>query len=100
MFISLEFLFRPLKPIGRLFRSRPKISLTVAILSVPLAGWGGIFLWSHFQAAAAVNALNEDDLDAARAHVDFSLKFWPDDASTHLVAARIARLTGNFADAE
>jgi tetratricopeptide (TPR) repeat protein len=101
MFISrLDFLFRPMRPICRLFRRRPKISLTVAILSVPLAGWGGILLWSHSQAAAAEHALDEDDLVAAQEHVDSSLKIWPNDASTHLLAARIARLAGNFPGAE
>jgi tetratricopeptide (TPR) repeat protein len=101
MFISrLELLFRPLKQLWRLSCRRPKISLMVALLSLPFAGLGGVFLWSRSQAAAAENALSQDDLVAAREHLDASLKFWPDDASTHLLAARIARLTGNFPDAE
>jgi tetratricopeptide (TPR) repeat protein len=101
MFISrLEFLIRPLKPVARLVRARPKISLAVAMLCMPLAGWGAVFLWAHVQTLAAVKALDEDDLVAAREHVDSSLAIWPDNASTHLLGARIVRLEGNFPAAE
>jgi tetratricopeptide (TPR) repeat protein len=97
MFMSrLEFLLRPFQMLGRSFKSRPKTSLTVAILLVPLAVWGGVFLWSHSHRAAAEHALDDDDLVAARELVDSSLKIWPDDTSAHLLAARIERLAGNF----
>jgi tetratricopeptide (TPR) repeat protein len=101
MFISrLGFLFKPFRLIGRLFRNWPKISVTVVVLMLPLAGWGGILLWLRSQAAAAERALNDDDLVAAREHADASLKVWPDDPSMHLLASRIARLAGDFPGAE
>jgi tetratricopeptide (TPR) repeat protein len=56
--------------------------------------------WGHWQESAARRALEEEHLDEAQRHVEQALRVRGRWTSTRLLAARIARLRGAYAEAE
>jgi tetratricopeptide (TPR) repeat protein len=80
-------------------RRRPWLLLTGGLflagaLLLAREGWG---LWHE---SAARKALAEEHFDDARDHIDQALRVRGRSAPTHLLAARIARERGAYADAE
>src|SRR5437763_844783 len=76
-------------------------------LWLPLAGGlllAGGFLacegWAAWQERSARRALAEEHFDEAQRHIVLALRVRRRWASTHLLAARIARLRGAYAEAE
>jgi tetratricopeptide (TPR) repeat protein len=63
-------------------------------------GWGGVYLWGSYHHHAALQAVEDDDFDKARDHVEWCLWVWPRSPSLHLLAARIERYRFNLAVAE
>ncbi|HKI33607.1 MAG TPA: tetratricopeptide repeat protein [Gemmataceae bacterium] len=77
--------------------------VTVALLvlaGLGLAAWGGrhAWAWHHFRAGRA--ALEADDLDAARSHLDSCLRAWGRSTEARLLAARAARRADDLEAAE
>lgn len=56
--------------------------------------------WASWQERAARRALDVEHYDEARQHIDRALRVRPRSASANLLAARIARLRGAYAEAE
>jgi tetratricopeptide (TPR) repeat protein len=56
--------------------------------------------WAYWQEHSARRALAEEHFDEAQRHVDLALRVRRRWASTHLLAARIARLRGGYSEAE
>jgi tetratricopeptide (TPR) repeat protein len=56
--------------------------------------------YAFYQWHAAQVALREGRPDDARRALDFCLRVWPRSAAVHLLAARVDRVQGHFADAE
>jgi tetratricopeptide (TPR) repeat protein len=56
--------------------------------------------WGHWQESAARKALAAEQFDAARDHVNQALRVRDGRDSTHVLAARIARMRGDYAEAE
>jgi tetratricopeptide (TPR) repeat protein len=83
----------------RTLRRRPLTMLLIVFLFVA-AGLAGVNLWAWHHFRAAEQALRqEDDVDGARHHISQCLRVWQG-AETQFLAARIERLSGNFAEAE
>jgi tetratricopeptide (TPR) repeat protein len=81
---------RALRTLIHPLRQHPwRVVLVLGVL-VALAG-GGVVLWARYQWQAAAEALTRDDLGHARTHLAWCLRFWPNDPSVHLLAARTAR---------
>jgi Tfp pilus assembly protein PilF len=73
----------------------------VLLLFLLLAGTGGgFYVYCLWQWQAAHTALNEDRQDEARSRLELCLKVWPRSVPVHLLAARVARLRGDFESAE
>src|SRR5581483_3851495 len=84
-------------------RRRPAAAaVTLGLLL--LAGYGayrvGRHAWADGHYRAAQRELQARDFAAARADLAVCLAAWPDDAATHLLAARAARRAGDLAEAE
>jgi len=56
--------------------------------------------WAYWQEGAARQALSEGHFDEAQRHIDQALRVHQHRDSTHLLAARIARLRSAYAEAE
>jgi predicted Zn-dependent protease len=78
---------------------RPRILLAGILVLAGLA-FAGRHLWAWYQYRAACAALEAYHNDEARAHLDRCLQVWQPSVATHLLAARAARRTGAFAEAE
>jgi tetratricopeptide (TPR) repeat protein len=72
------------------------LALVFAILLLVL----GVHGWGYGYYRAGQQALGHKDYDRARAHLDRSLKVWFWNPQPHLLAARAARSTGAFDEAE
>jgi tetratricopeptide (TPR) repeat protein len=79
-------------------RSRRVIlpGLLIAVFAAPLAIYG----FGHFHYRAAQRALAERDFPTARNHLARCLNVWFCSARAHLLAARTARRTGAYDEAE
>ncbi|MDB5312054.1 MAG: tetratricopeptide repeat protein [Gemmataceae bacterium] len=76
---------------------RTAAAVTLAIL----AGIGvGFHRYALHQWRAAESAVRDGRVDEARGKLDFCLFIWPQNAEVRLLAARVARLTGDYAAAE
>jgi tetratricopeptide (TPR) repeat protein len=78
--------------------------VTAAVIGLVLLGVAGLFLFPHvrafYHAHMADRALERWDFDAARGHLDICLEVWPNGPDTLLQAARTARRSGHFDEAE
>lgn len=81
-------------------RRRPRTALLILLLVVLLGlGLGG-YGYAQHQWQAAQAAVKENRLDDARSPLDRCLLLWPGSVPVRLLAARAARLRGDFASAE
>jgi predicted Zn-dependent protease len=75
--------------------------LLILLAFAGLAGYvGGRDLWRHSQYRAIRQALDRRDFADARARLGRCLNSWPRDAALRLLAARAARQTGDYREAE
>jgi type IV pilus assembly protein PilF len=88
------------KTLGLSLRRHPRIA-TLLILTLFLAGLvaGGAF-YCTYQWRTAQEAVKANRLDDAQRRLDFCLYIWPRSIPVHLLAARAARLNGDFEGAE
>jgi tetratricopeptide (TPR) repeat protein len=93
-----SLIFHPLRQLGSLPGRCPKTSIVLGLLFCLLAGWGGVKVWAAYHLRAAERAWQEDRVDDARGHLQFSERFYP--LETHLLGARMERLLANYAEAE
>ena len=72
----------------------------VALVLLALLGLGGWLIVGELRAGvrfrAAVTAIENDDVKAARTLLDRALQKWPDSGEVHFYAARAARLDGAY----
>src|SRR6266852_6029053 len=89
-----------LRSLGTVIRKRPKTTSLVLALLI-LAGTGvGLYVYALRQWHAAQAAVKGGRLEEARQRLDVCLFVWPRSATVHLLAARAARLNGDFDKAE
>jgi tetratricopeptide (TPR) repeat protein len=82
----------------RVGRRRVRLILAAgALLAGSVLACGG---WSAWQERSARRALAEERFDEARRHAALALRLRPRSARVNLLAARIARLRGAYAEAE
>jgi tetratricopeptide (TPR) repeat protein len=83
----------------RAARRRPLVAAAVVLA---LAGAVGVGVWQYalYQWRAAQVALKEDRAAEARDRLAFCLRVWPRSPEVRILAARAARLTGEFPAAE
>jgi tetratricopeptide (TPR) repeat protein len=93
------WLLRPLFKLGGLVRRHPWASLVVVLFLV-LASVGGVYLWGEYHFRAAQDAMDREELEQARENVEKVLWVWPRSRATHLLAARIYRVSADFTRAE
>ena len=74
--------------------------LTLAGAVLLAGGFLALEGWAHWQEAAARRELADDHLDEAQRRIDLALRVRQRSATTHLLAARIARLRGTYSEAE
>jgi tetratricopeptide (TPR) repeat protein len=82
---------------------RPGRTAVVVVLTalIGVGAWMvGVQAWGHYQLEAARRAVERYHNRQARDHLQAYLKVWPHDAAALLLAARTARRTGAFAEAE
>jgi tetratricopeptide (TPR) repeat protein len=85
--------------LGRSVRRRVGKLLVLALLGVAaVVAVPHLRAWYHLH--AAVPALNQYHVSEARDHLDVCLRVWPNNVRAHLLAARAARLAGDFEAAE
>ena len=90
---------RLLTTLAGLVRRRWRLLAVLAVLAAA-AGLTAphVYAWRHLTAGrSAVESFHDDD---ARAHLDACLAVWPGSVEAHLLAARAARLGGDFEAAE
>jgi tetratricopeptide (TPR) repeat protein len=73
------------------------VGIVLGVLLVLLAGG---YLYARREWNQAQEDLKEYRLDEAQRHLDFCLSIWPHSVEVHLLAARAARLQGDFESAE
>ena len=89
-----------LRSVWSVIRRRPRTTALIVVL-LALAGTGsGLYLYALRQWHEAELAVKESRLDDARGKLALSLRVWPRSPAVHFLAARAARLRGDFADAE
>lgn len=93
-----KFSLRPLRLVSAVCR-RPKTA-GLGIVLLVLAGGCGVHFWAESEERAARLAIKEERYPDARRHVEHCLMVWRRSASTHLLAARVARLQFDFPRAE
>jgi tetratricopeptide (TPR) repeat protein len=71
----------------------------LALVVVAVAA-GGALLWADYQFRAAQRDLHDDHLPEARRHIQLCLRVWRYSPDAHFLAARIARLSTDFEQAE
>ncbi|MFO0841225.1 MAG: tetratricopeptide repeat protein [Gemmataceae bacterium] len=101
-----RFVLHPLKGLRgwltgawRLVCRRPRLALAAVVVTLTVAGASTAGYVNH-QWRAAQAALDAGRAAEARPRLEVCLFFWPRDQETRLLAARAARLTGDFRTAE
>src|SRR5438132_6955647 len=74
---------------------RPKTIVAVMFLLLMTAG-GGANVWAEYHRRAAVRCVREDRLQEADRHIQRCLRVWPFRSKVQFLAARIARLNGDY----
>jgi len=89
-----------LRSLGKVIWKRPKTTaLVLAVLALVGAGVG-LYVYALQQWDAARTAVKEGRQAEARRALGLCLWVWPYSVPVHLLAARRARMTGDFAGAE
>jgi tetratricopeptide (TPR) repeat protein len=95
-----------LRRIGRgaravLSRARRRPRTTVLVLTLLLAAAaGGVYGYACHSWHRAQAAVREIRLDEAKDRLTFCRRVWPRSVEVHLLSARVARLNGDYAEAE
>jgi tetratricopeptide (TPR) repeat protein len=76
------------------------VAALLLLAALGLAAWGGRHLWAWYHFRAGRSALEADDLEAARRHLNDCLRAWGGSAEAHLLAARAARRADDLDEAE
>jgi len=92
-------MLRWLQWIGRAVRSHPWRTALVLLAAIGLTA-AGAYACARAQWRDAQAAVRERRFDDAERHLRFCLRVWPDSPEVHLLAARHARLTGEYPTAE
>jgi tetratricopeptide (TPR) repeat protein len=85
---------------GTVARRRPFITALAIIFLLVAGAIAGFYAYAHHKWHAAQVAVKENRLAEAHADLDVCLFFWPRDVEVRLLAARAARLSGEFEEAE
>src|SRR5262245_526670 len=88
------------RSVGKLVLARPRAFAAVAFLVLVTGAAGGGYGYALRQWHAAERALKEGRDAEARGHLRLCLRVWPRSVPVHLLAARAARLSGEFTEAE
>jgi tetratricopeptide (TPR) repeat protein len=80
-------------------RRRRRLLIVLALLGCA-ALLAGVYLWPWYNWFAAQRALGRYHGTEARNHLAVCLRRWPSSPRVHLLAARAARLAGDYAEAE
>jgi tetratricopeptide (TPR) repeat protein len=89
-----------LRRLKTLFARHPRAVLFLLALVLVACTGGGLYAHALAEWQAAQSALEDEQAAEARRHLKVCLGVWPRSASVHLLAARAARLGGEFAEAE
>lgn len=76
------------------------LALVALLLCLALAGWflaGQVRAWHHLNAGR--DALDRNEVQSARRHLELCLQAWPSSAEVCFLAARAARRCGDLAEA-
>ncbi len=84
----------------RIGRRRFRLILVGGVLLLLAGGFLAVEGWAYWQERSARQAMAEEQLDEAQRLIDSALLVRDGWASTHLLAARIARLRGAYSEAE
>jgi Tfp pilus assembly protein PilF len=90
---------RPVRFAVKQLRAHPKLSVLAGIVML-VTGWTAVNAWAWWNLDAATAAFEKYQFDDAERHLAHTLRVWPNSFSAHLLAARIERRRGHFADAE
>jgi tetratricopeptide (TPR) repeat protein len=85
---------------GRVARRRPRLTALAVVLLLLAGAAVGLPWYALHQWHLAETAVKEGRQDDARRSLDVCLWVWPRSVPVHLLAARAARLRGDFAEAE
>jgi tetratricopeptide (TPR) repeat protein len=79
---------------------RRLFALAGLALVVVAAAAGGVMVWAEYQFRAAQRELRADHLPEARRHIQLCLYVWRYSPDAHFLAARIARSSAKYEEAE
>ena len=96
----IRFLRHTVRKFGGFARRRPFSAVAFTILVVAVAVVGCSYGYFRYQFISARTAVQEGRLQEARGRLDRALTVWPRSVDGHLLAARAARLSGDFEAAE
>jgi len=85
---------------GQAARRRPRTTAAVTIVLVLAAAAGGFYVYALRQWDAAQAAVKDNRAEDAQGSLDVCLLVWPRSVPVHVLAARAARLQGDFAAAD
>lgn len=89
-----------LRLLAAVVRRRPKTALLALVLLLLAGTVAGRYAYALRQWHAAEAAVRENRLADARRNLDVCLSVWPHSVQAHLLAARVARLSGDCRGAE
>jgi tetratricopeptide (TPR) repeat protein len=92
----LRLLFWPF----RLLRRRPILSVVVLLFLAAAFVLIGVHFWARHEYREAEAALDDERMVDANKHIAFCLMVWPWSDDAHFLAARIARNSGAYDEAE
>jgi tetratricopeptide (TPR) repeat protein len=78
------------------FRWRRPKTIAAIMLLLLVTGAGGANVWAEYHRRAAVRCVREDRLEEADQHIQLCLHVWPFRSEVQFLAARIARLNGDY----
>lgn len=97
---STASILAPLSFAAKRVSRHPRITALVLVLLLLAVTGVGLPCYAYHRWHAAQAAVKEGRLAEARGSLDFCLIVWPRSLPVHLLAARAARLSGDFAGAE
>lgn len=80
--------------------SRLSVAMLMAGIVLCAATLVAVNFWARHHYRAAEQALRDDRMPEARLHISQCLRVWRRDPATHLLAARIERVSNHYPDAE
>jgi type IV pilus assembly protein PilF len=86
--------------VGAVARRHPVATIVLLLLVLPGAAAGGLYAYAIHQWHTAQAALKESRAADAQPRLDFCLSIWPHSIPVRILAARAARMKGDFETAE